>query len=44
MYSTAPIARAAAHLQAEVAMTWTPEGLVFALDIPTQAISFPGAD
>jgi PAS domain S-box-containing protein len=38
------IARAAAHLQAEVAMTWAAEGLAFTLDIPRQAISFPGAD
>jgi two-component sensor histidine kinase len=38
------IARAAAHLQAEVAMTWTAEGLAFELDIPRQAISFPDAD
>jgi PAS domain S-box-containing protein len=38
------IARAAAHLQAEVAMTWAAEGLAFTLDIPKQAISFPGAD
>jgi two-component sensor histidine kinase len=38
------IARAAAHLQAEVAMTWAAEGLAVTLDIPKQAISFPGAD
>jgi two-component sensor histidine kinase len=38
------IARAAAHLQAEVAMTWSAEGLAFELDIPKQAISLPVAD
>ncbi|WP_372785050.1 sensor histidine kinase [Phenylobacterium sp.] len=38
------IARAAAHLEAEVAAAWTAEGLVFQLDIPAQTISPSAAD
>jgi len=38
------IARAAAHLRAKVTSSWTPEGLVFDLDIPTQAIVVSAAD
>ena len=38
------IARAAGHLQAEVATTWTEEGLAFELSVPKQAITLPLAD
>jgi PAS domain S-box-containing protein len=38
------IARAAAHLQARVAMDWSPEGLTFELDVAKLAIRASAAD
>jgi PAS domain S-box-containing protein len=38
------IARAAAYLRAEVALSWTAEGLAFELDVPKQVIAGPTED
>jgi PAS domain S-box-containing protein len=38
------IARAASHLQAKFSRTWTPEGLVFELEVPKEAISLAPED